>query len=162
MPFTFGQQVHAFLIVACSEIERRTHPRTPADFAILYNELEGMHVVKEKASALEWYCGWRKLGMGIDCRFGLVLGQSDRCCGKGGPKTALRGGGGGMAWAPCEGGGGEVPEMGFRAGPFVLCKDGCCHQRRRNTNFGLENFFHEKIFPHICVVKMMSATWGSF
>ena len=47
--------------------------------------------------------------------------------------------------------------MRFRAGPFVLCKDGCCHQRRRNTNFGPENFFHEKIFPHICVVKMISA-----
>ena len=58
--------------------------------------------------------------------------------------------------------GGGVPEMGFRAGPFVLCKDGCCHQRRRNTNFGPENFFHEKIFPHICVVKMISAKWGSF
>ena len=69
--------------------------------------------------------------------------------------------GGGMAWAPGEGGGG-VPEMGFRAGPFVLCKDGCCHQRRWNTKFGPENFFHEKIFPHICVVKMISATWGSF
>ena len=56
-----------------------------------------------------------------------------------------------MAWAPGEGGGGEVPEMGFRAGPFVLCKDGCCHQRRRNTNFGLENFFSRKNFPpHIC------------
>ena len=33
-----------------------------------------------------------------------------------------------------------VAEMGFRAGPFVLCKDGCCHQRRRNTNFP----------PHMC------------
>ena len=52
--------------------------------------------------------------------------------------------------------------MGFRAGPFVLCKDGCCHQRRWNTNFGPENFFQEKFFPHICVVKMISATWGSF
>ena len=70
-------------------------------------------------------------------------------------------GGGGMAWAPGEGGGG-VPEMGFRAGPFVLCKDGCCHQRRRNTNFGPENFFRGKIFPHICVVKVISAMWGSF
>ena len=54
------------------------------------------------------------------------------------------------------------PEMGFRAGPFVLCKDGCCHQRRRNTNFGPENFFHRKNFPRICVVKMISVTWGSF
>ena len=41
--------------------------------------------------------------------------------------------------------------MGFRAGPFVLCKDGCCHQRRRNTNFGPENFFSLKNFPpHMC------------
>ena len=42
--------------------------------------------------------------------------------------------GGGRAWAPGEGGGG-----GFQkccAGPFVLCKDGCCHQRRQNTTFG--------------------------
>ena len=44
-----------------------------------------------------------------------------------------------------------VPEMGFRAGPFVLCKDRCCRQRRWNTNFGPENFFHEKNFPpHMC------------
>ena len=58
---------------------------------------------------------------------------------------------GGMAWAPGEGGGGGVPEMGFRPGPFVLCKDGCCHQRRRNTNFGPENFFPRKNFPpHMC------------
>ena len=41
--------------------------------------------------------------------------------------------------------------MGFRAGPFVLCKDGCCHQGRRNTNFGPENFFSRKNFPpHMC------------
>ena len=41
--------------------------------------------------------------------------------------------------------------MGFRAGPFVLCKDGCCHQRRRNTNFGPENCFSLKKFPpHMC------------
>ena len=47
--------------------------------------------------------------------------------------------------------GGGVPEMGFRAGPFVLCKDGCCYQRRRNTNFGPENFFSLKNFPpHMC------------
>ena len=59
--------------------------------------------------------------------------------------------GGGMAWAPGEGGGGGVPEMGFRAGPFVLCKDGCYHQRRRNTNFGPEKIFSRKNFPpHMC------------
>ena len=67
-----------------------------------------------------------------------------------------------MAWAPGKDRGGGVTEMGFRAGPFVLCKDGCSHERCRNTNFGSENLFHEKKFPHICVVKMISATWGSF
>ena len=59
--------------------------------------------------------------------------------------------GGGMAWAPGEGGGGGVPEMGFCALPFVLYKDGCCHKRRRNTNFGPEKFFSLKKFPpHMC------------
>ena len=41
---------------------------------------------------------------------------------------------GGVAWTPAEGGEG-VPEMGFRGGPSVLCKDGCCRQRHRNTKF---------------------------
>ena len=64
----------------------------------------------------------------------------------GGPKIALRGGHG-MGAGQRRGGAG-VPEMGFRAGPFVSCKDGCCHQRCRNTNFGLEkNFFTEKFPP---------------
>ena len=57
------------------------------------------------------------------------------------------GGGGG---APKEGGGGGVGEMGFRAGPFVLCKKGCW---RCNTNFGPKKFFPPKISPHKCVVK---------
>ena len=57
---------------------------------------------------------------------------------------------------------GGVREMGFRARPFVLCKDGGCHQRRRNTNFGPEKFFSRKNFPHICVVKMISATWAMY
>ena len=66
----------------------------------------------------------------------------------GGPKIALQGGDG-MGARRRRGGG--VPEMGFRAGPLVLCKDGCCHQRRRNTNFGPENFFSLKNFPpHMC------------
>ena len=60
-----------------------------------------------------------------------------------------RGGRGFQKWA-------SVP------GPLFWCEDGCCHQRRRNTNFGPEKFFRENIFPHICVVKMISATWGSF
>ena len=60
------------------------------------------------------------------------------------------GGGGGVARTPAEGGGG-VSELGFRAGPFVLCKDGCCPQRRRDTNFGPKSFFHQNFPPpHMC------------
>ena len=67
---------------------------------------------------------------------------------QGGPKIALRGGDGMGAWRRR---GGGVPEMGFHAGPFVLCKGGCCHQRRRNTNFGPEKKFSLKNFPpHMC------------
>ena len=59
--------------------------------------------------------------------------------------------GGGMAWAPSEGGGGGGSRNGLPCWPFVLCKDGCCHQRRRNTNFGPEKFFPRKNFPpHMC------------
>ena len=57
-----------------------------------------------------------------------------------------------MAWAPGEGGGGglfcvrtDVATKG--AGTQILAR---------------KNFFYEKIFPRICVVKMISATWGSF
>ena len=63
----------------------------------------------------------------------FLVARDSRHMSQGGPKIALRGGGGGWHGHPAKEGGG-VPEMGFRAGPFVLCKDGCCHQRRRNTN----------------------------
>ena len=60
---------------------------------------------------------------------------------------ALRGGGGGgLTWTPAEGGGG-VGEMGFRVGPFVLCKNGCWRQRHRNTKIGPKKFFPPIISP---------------
>ena len=65
---------------------------------------------------------------------------------KGNLNIALRGGGGGGAWTPAEGGGG-VGEMGFRVGPFVLCKNGCWRQRHRNTKFGPKKFFPPIIPP---------------
>ena len=37
--------------------------------------------------------------------------------------------------------------MGFRVGPFVLCKNGCWRQRRRNTNVGPKKFFPPIIPP---------------
>ena len=56
--------------------------------------------------------------------------------------------GGGWHGRPAKEGGEGVPEMGFCAGPFVLCKDGCCRQRRRDTKFGPEKkFFTKKCSP---------------
>ena len=56
-----------------------------------------------------------------------------------------------MARTPAEGGGG-VGQMGFRSGPFVLRNNGCWHQRRRNTRFGLKKFFSTKKIspPYMC------------
>ena len=62
-------------------------------------------------------------------------------------KIALRGGGGGDMDARRRRG--EVGEMGFRVGPFVLCNNGCWRQRRRNTNFGPKKFFPPIIPPQI-------------
>ena len=42
---------------------------------------------------------------------------------------------------------GGVGEMGFRVGPFVLCKNGCWRQRHRNTKFGPKKFFPPIIPP---------------
>ena len=60
-------------------------------------------------------------------------------------KIALRGGGGGDMDARRRRGG--VGEMGFRVGPFVLCKNGCWRQRHRNTKFGPKKFFPPIISP---------------
>ena len=54
-------------------------------------------------------------------------GQPENC-------SAGRGGGVDMDARRRKGGGGGVGEMGFRVGPFVLCKNGCWRQRHRNTN----------------------------
>ena len=57
---------------------------------------------------------------------------------------------------------GGVPEMGFRAGSFVLCKDGYATKGAGTQNLARKIFFREKMFPHICVVKIISTTSGSF
>ena len=63
------------------------------------------------------------------------------------PENCSAGGGGGT-WTPAEGGrGGGVGEMGFRVGPFVLCKNGCWRQRHRNTKFGPKKFFSTNNSP---------------
>ena len=80
----------------------------------------------------------------------IVHGTFLRCKPWAALKFICGGGGGGWHALPAKEGEG-VPDMGFRARPFVLCKDGCCHPRRGNTNVGPENFFHANIFlPHMC------------
>ena len=69
-------------------------------------------------------------------------------------KTAARGAG-----TDARRRGGGFREMGFRVGPFVLCNNGSAPEHK----FWPEKCFaHQDIFPHMCVVKMISATWGSF
>ena len=77
----------------------------------------------------------------------LWNGLRVRCANLGNLKIALRGGGGGGDMDARRRRGGGVGEMGFRVGPFVLCKNGCWCQRHRNTNFGLKKFFLPIISP---------------
>ena len=79
--------------------------------------------------------------------------------GLGGPKIALRGG---MAWAPGEGGGGGFQKWASVPGPLFCVRTDVATKGAGTQILARKIFFHEKIFPHICVVKMISATWGSF
>ena len=77
----------------------------------------------------EWMdAGYYTLCDTYGCMMAVIrlLGAIGTTSSLGAPKIALRGGGGGWHGRPAKEGGG-VPEMGFRAGPFVLCEDGCCH-----------------------------------
>ena len=57
-------------------------------------------------------------------------------------KIALRGGG--VTWTPAEGGGGGgVGEMGFRIGPFVLCKNDVGAKGTGTQNLARKSFFHQ-------------------
>ena len=63
------------------------------------------------------------------------------------PENCSAGGGGGVDMDARRRRGGGVGEMGFRVGPFVLCKNGCWRQRHRNTKFGPKKFFPAIIPP---------------
>ena len=82
------------------------------------------------------------------------------CCVLGGPKIALREGG--MAWALGEGGGGGFQKWASVPGPLFCVRTDVATKGAGTQILAWKNFFHEKIFPHICVVKMISATWVSF
>ena len=96
----------------------------------------GIGAVPERLQSGHRGCesGWGRRFLAV----GNAVGRPENCF--------AGGGGGGWHGRPAKEGGG-VPEMGSRAGPLVFCKDGCCHQRRRNTNFGPEKFLSPKNFP---------------
>ena len=71
-------------------------------------------------------------------------------------------GGGGVAWAPGEGGGGGFQKWPSVPGPLFCVRTDVATKGAGTQILARKIFFHEKIFPHICVVKMISATWGSF
>ena len=73
------------------------------------------------------------------------------------------GGGGGMAWVPGEGGGGGAfQKWASVTGPLFCVRTDVAAKGAGTQILAGKNFFHEKMFPHICVVKMISATRGSF
>ena len=77
---------------------------------------------------------------------------------QGGLKIALLGG---MAWAPGEGGGGggAFQKWASMPGPLFCVRTDVAAKGAGTKILAGKHFFHEKSFPHICVVKMISATW---
>ena len=68
-----------------------------------------------------------------------------------------------MAWAPGEGGGGGAfQKWASVPGPLFCVRTDVAAKGAGTQILARKNFFHDKNPPHICVVKMISATWGSF
>ena len=69
-----------------------------------------------------------------------------------------------MAWAPGEGGGGGLGKWGSVSGPLFCVRTDVGAKGTGTQILARKSFFREEIPPppHICVVKMISATWGSF
>ena len=79
----------------------------------------------------------------------------------GGPKIALRGGWHGRP-AKEGGGGGGFQKWASVPGPLFCVRTDVATKGAGTQILAWKKNFHEKIFPHICVVKMISTTWGSF
>ena len=79
---------------------------------------------------------------------------------QGGPKLALRGGDG--MGARRRRGGGAFQKWASVPGPLVCVRTDVAAKGAGTQILARKIFFHEKTLPHICVVKMISATWGSF
>ena len=71
--------------------------------------------------------------------------------------------GGGMAWVPGEGGGGGgLQKLASVPGPLFCVRTVVATKGAGTQILARKKTCHDKMFPHICVVKMVSATWGSF
>ena len=71
--------------------------------------------------------------------------------------------GGGWHGRPAkEGGGGGFQKWASVPGPLFCVRTVVATKGAGTQILARKIFFHEKIFPHICVVKMISTTWGSF
>ena len=78
---------------------------------------------------------------------------------RGGPKIALRGGDG-MGARQRRGGG--FQKWASVPGPLFCVRTVVATKGAGTQILTRKIFFHSKNFPHFCVVKMISATWGSF
>ena len=76
------------------------------------------------------------------------------------PETGFAGGG----WhgRPAKEGGGAFQKWASVPGPLFCVRTDVAAKGAGTQILARKIFFHEKTFPHICVVKMISATWGSF
>ena len=96
---------------------------------------------------------------------GSRTGRGDVRRDQGGPKIALRGGGGGDGMGARRrrgGGGGAFQKWASVPGPLFCVRTDVATKGAGTQILARKNFFHKKMFPHIYVVKMISATWGSF
>ena len=69
---------------------------------------------------------------------------------------------GGTAWAPSEGRGGGSQKWASVPGPLFCVRTDVATKGTGTQILARKIFFHEKISPHICIFKMISATWASF
>ena len=76
------------------------------------------------------------------------------------PENCFAGGGGWHGRPAKEGGG--FQKWASVPGPLFCVRTDVATKGAGTQILARKIFFHQKIFPHICVVKMISATWGSF
>ena len=77
-------------------------------------------------------------------------------------KLLCGGGGGDGMGARRRRAGGGFQKWASVPGPLFCVRTDVATKGAGTQILARKIFFHEKNFPHICVVEMISATWGSF